>query len=308
MTLLGAPLGSHRFEFHQIQKKVDKIKAITDLLPLLEDSQTEFVLLRSCLSLPKISFLLRAVDTSPHTALLQEFDQVTREALIRILGAPVSDRVWQQGKIPVSMGGLGLRAAEDHAPAAYAASVLSAQLRVQDLVGGRQVADGEEDVLGQALLEALRVAQGEQEQVRVADLVGMTKRQMSLKVDLHQQKKLMDMVGEGEEREQARLLSVTLDHTGDWLNTPPLKALGLHLRSSEFVLAAKYCLGMPIFDSAGPCPACLHQSDVYGDYAMSGVSGNSRSRPFPRMKTSDSLSRIMGMDFFIPFPFLNFGN
>ena len=68
------------------------------------------------------------MDTTPHTALLQEFDQVTREALIRILGAPVGDRVWQQGKIPVSMGGLGLRAAEDHAPAAYAASVLSAQL------------------------------------------------------------------------------------------------------------------------------------------------------------------------------------
>ena len=41
---------------------------------------------------------------------------------------------------------------------------------------------------------------------------------------------------------------------------------------------------------------------------LSGVSGNSRSRPFPRMKASDSLSRIMGMDFFIPFPFPNFGN
>ena len=53
-----------------------------------------------------------------------------------------------------------------------------------------------------------------------------------------------------------------------------------------------------------------------------GVSGNSRSRPFPRMKASDSLSRIMGMDFFhslpvpefrecfffIPFLFPNYGN
>merc|ERR1711994_1075025 len=39
-----------------------------------------------------------------------------------------------------------------------------------------------------------------------------------------------------------------------------------------------------------------------------GVSGNSHSRPFPRMEASDSLSRIMGMDFFIPFPFPNFGN
>ena len=39
-----------------------------------------------------------------------------------------------------------------------------------------------------------------------------------------------------------------------------------------------------------------------------GVSGNYRSHPFPRMKASDSHSRIMGMDFFIPFPFPNFGN
>ena len=40
----------------------------------------------------------------------------------------------------------------------------------------------------------------------------------------------------------------------------------------------------------------------------SGVSGNSRSRSFPRMEASDSRSRTLGMDFFIPFPFPNFGN
>ena len=41
---------------------------------------------------------------------------------------------------------------------------------------------------------------------------------------------------------------------------------------------------------------------------QAGVSGNSLSRPFPKMKASDSCSRIMGMDFFIPFPFPSFGN
>ena len=40
----------------------------------------------------------------------------------------------------------------------------------------------------------------------------------------------------------------------------------------------------------------------------SGVSRNSRSRPFPRMKASDSHSRIMGMDFFIAFPSPHCGN
>ena len=61
------------------------------------------------------------------------------------------------------------------------------------------------------------------------DLVGMTQRQMSAKVDLQQQQRLKEMVGEEEERDLARLLSLTLDHAGDWLNTPPIKALGLHL-------------------------------------------------------------------------------
>ena len=96
------------------------------------------------------------------SCLLQDFDRITREALIRILGAPVDDRTWQQGKLPVSMGGLGLRAAEDHEPAAHAASVLSAQLRVQDLVGGRRAEEGEEGVLQPQLLVALGKAEGEQ--------------------------------------------------------------------------------------------------------------------------------------------------
>ena len=107
----------------------------------------------------------------------------------------------------------------------------------------------------------------------------MTQRQMSVKVDLHQQSKLMDMVGEDEERERARLLSLSLDHTGDWLNTPPLQALGLHLRSSEFTLVIKYRLGMPVFDSAGPCPACLRESDIFGDHAMCCGSGGERNTP-----------------------------
>ena len=84
------------------------------------------------------------------------------------------------------------------------------------------------------------------------------------------------MVGEEDEREMARLLSLTLDHTGDWLNTPPIKALGLHLRSPEFVLALKYRPGMPVFDSAGPCPACLRESDVLGDHAMCCGAGGER--------------------------------
>ena len=55
-------------------------------------------------------------------------------------------------------------------------------------------------------------------------------------------------------------------------------------------------------------PTLQHLNYSFYMQHITEVSGNSRSRPFPRMKASDSLSRIMGMDFFIPFPFPNFGN
>ena len=128
--------------------------------------------------------------------------------------------------------------------------------------------------LGPRLLAGIGEAQGEE--AREADLVGLTQRQMSLKVDQQGQKQLLEGIGEDGDRERARLASLGLQHAGDWLNTAPLKALGLHLRGAEFTLVVKYRLGLPVFDTAGPCPACLRQSDVFGDHALCCGSGGER--------------------------------
>ena len=179
--------------------------------------------------------------------LLQEFDRVTREGLTRILGAPVSERAWQQAQLPVAMGGMGLRGAEDHAPAAYASSVLAAQPLSRALLGD----DGEpRPVLSNGLLAAMSAAQGEE--VREEEVDGLSQKEMSVKVDLHQKQKLLEDVAEGEVRERARLASLSLPHAGDWLNTAPLTALGLHLRPREFVLVVKYRLGLPVAPNGSP--------------------------------------------------------
>ena len=60
------------------------------------------------------------------------------------------------------------------------------------------------------------------EQVTEEELVGVTQKQMSVRVDLHQQELLLNRVGEDEVRERARLASLALPHAGDWLNTAPL--------------------------------------------------------------------------------------
>jgi hypothetical protein len=275
VILLGAPIGSEEFVGREVARKVEKVREITGLLPQLQDPHTEYVLLRSCLALPKLSFLLRATDTSNHQDHLQEFDRVTRESLTRILGAPVGNRAWQQAKLPVAMGGMGLRGAENHAPAAYAASVLASQPLARTLLH-RRLNEGAEpqSILPQQVLDALSAAQGEE--AREEELVGVPQRQLGMKIDLQQQKILLDGVGREEVREKARLGSLALPHAGDWLNTAPLTALGLHLRQAEFVLVVKYRLGMKVYEKEGPCPACLRPSDRLGDHALSCGTGGER--------------------------------
>ena len=236
-------------------------------LPLLKDPHCEFVLLRSCLALPKVMFLLRALDTSDHVDLLKSFDGVTRGALSRIIGTAVTDEQWLQAKLPVAQGGLGLRSAEDHAPIAFASSLLSSQLLVQDLLGKGEEELDAPPLVPQPVLDRISVNQGEE--TSTESLVGVSQKDLSLKIDLFNQSLLFNhLIEEGEVREIARLKSLTLPRAGDWLSVVPMPSLGLHLRPPEFTTSLKYRLGVPVFTTEGTCPSCQAPSDHMGDHAL----------------------------------------
>ena len=263
IVVLGAPVGSSSFVQEQLKKRVDKVRGVVGLLPLLQDPHTELVLLRSCLSLPKIMFMLRAVNTTEHQELLSEFDSIIRGALSRILGSPLTDEQWAQASLPAAMGGLGLRSATDHAPSAHAVSLLAAQPLLDGLLGE----DEEEPSLPAPLLDLISAKTGEE--ASVESLSGMSQKMASLKVDLLNRSLLIqNITEEGKEREIARLASLGLPHAGSWLSVVPSPSLGLHLRAAEFIPVLKYRLGIPLYSSDGPCPACSQPSDRMGDHSL----------------------------------------
>ena len=51
--------------------------------------------------------------------------------------------------------------------------------------------------------------------------MGLSQKQISVKINLHQQQLLLEGLGKKEMRERARLASVALPHASDWLNTAP---------------------------------------------------------------------------------------
>ena len=184
---------------------------------------------------------------------LAEYDRQVREAVIRILGCPLGDLAWEQAKLPVSMGGLGLRAATDHSAAAYASSFLASQPLARQLL---RLPDEQEDpILNPQVIASLNARTGEEE-VTQDSLKGLKQKQVSAMIDLVNQKQLLATIAEsGDEREIARLASICLPKAGVWLNCSPLPALGLHLRGAEFVVCCKFRLGLPVYDLTSQDPA-----------------------------------------------------
>ena len=180
-SLLGTPIGDHQYVEQAIINSVRKVQLITAQLPCLEDAHLEFALLRSCLSLPKMMYTLRTIDPTPHQTLWKEVDIITREALNCILGVPLGSTQWEQAQLPVSLGGLGLRSAEEHAPAAFTTSVLASQdLKERILNLPEHLCP---PVIPASLLALLSDKQGEE--ATVDNFLGVSQKAASYKIDLH---------------------------------------------------------------------------------------------------------------------------
>ena len=71
-------------------------------------------------------------------------------------------------------------------------------------------------------------------------------------------------------RDQARLNSLSVPHTGAWLRAIPNHNLGLTTPSQEFIVSLRYRLGIPLFPSAPSflrCP-CGSVSDTFRDHVL----------------------------------------
>ena len=89
----------------------------------MEDSQLQTTLLRSCLSFPKISYILRTCPPSHILQATRNFDTAIRGSLEDILGGPCPEWSGLKASLPSSHGGLNLRDASLHAPAAFVRSL-----------------------------------------------------------------------------------------------------------------------------------------------------------------------------------------
>jgi len=109
--LLGSPLHQESAPLH-LKAKIKVLDSITENLELIEPHQAFFIL-KNCLSIPKLTYLLRSAPCFKCKEELEAFDTAIRINTEKISNVTFGKDSWSQASLPIRHGGLGLRSAAD---------------------------------------------------------------------------------------------------------------------------------------------------------------------------------------------------
>ena len=209
----------------------------------------ETTLLRSCLALPKVAYVLRTCPPSLIPKALGSFDSLMWDALCDLVGGLLPDWSWLKASLPSSLGGLSIQRASLHAPAAYIGSYQQCRSLMSSILGHA----GHQPVHLSAAITSLAVAASRLDWESINDIdVPITQHSLSRSIDEASFDALL--ASAPNTRSKALALSSAIQHAGDWLNFIPSSALGLHLQDREFRFSLMYWLGLQMFQEGLQCP------------------------------------------------------
>ena len=157
----------------------------------------------------------------------------------------MADWAWLKASLPSSRDGLNLRRASSHAPAAYIGSLDQSRGLVSRIFGHTPPS------FHQATsVELLAEATGRPDWISLDELdVPHRQRPLSHSID--------DCCFQLRLESAPDMRSTALAHSGDWLNTIPSSALGLHIPDRDIRLCLVYWLGLRMVgEDDYPCPVC----------------------------------------------------
>ena len=121
LTLLGSPIYPEGIEA-VLESKLENLELMASRLSKI-DSHSALYLLRNCFAMPKLTYFLRSSPCFLKPAILERYDTIIKDALVKILNIQLPEDAWNQATLPVAKGGLGLRPATEIALAGYLSSV-----------------------------------------------------------------------------------------------------------------------------------------------------------------------------------------
>ena len=184
------------------------------------------------------------------------------------MGIPITEWSWLKSFFRSSRGGINLRSASLHTPAAYLASASCSQELVGKMLGRPF---GCFPHIGSVVAAPSTSASRPDRQALEDINVPLRQHSFSLAIDEATLQRLLSSAPST--RARALVHSSALPHAEDWLNGVPSTALGLHLQDQEFCCCLRYWLGVPLHSTSYCCPECRSTADPFGNNQV-GCGGN----------------------------------
>lgn len=256
-TLLGAPLSEEGLE-SAIRGKCGDLERLVSRLELIESHQA-FFLLKNCLSIPKLQYILRASPAYRQVASLERFDETVVAALRTVTNVQFEGPSLEQAALPVSLGGLGMRRSKDIALPAFLSSLYSAAPLVEAvLLNVHHLAESGE-------LRTVEEVWEEHHGGSLADELDKG-RQKSWDLPLAENRKDR-LLESGDQVSRARMLAASCRESGLWLHALPVPTLGTLLEPETFRIAVALRVGANVCQSH-KC-RCGREMDTRGLHGLS---------------------------------------
>jgi hypothetical protein len=260
----------------KLKGRLDKSQEALDRLPLLDDPQVAFLLLRSCAGFCRIVYLARALSCKKMEATAAAFDKATIGTLGSIIGVPLGEEAVLQSQQPMFVGGLGLRSAEAHLGAAHLASVNANRGTTGLVLAATQSTLPPHSLALEPLEQLAKALRTDADQIDVEIAISSTQSKISEVVDAHEGRKLVDLLSL---RDRARLQACHGPFGALVLTAAPAAALGTRLTPHEFRFFVAHRLGLRVlFEEGQPCPLCNSPSDAEGFHALTCHTGGTLTR------------------------------
>ena len=127
---MGCPIGLPDHCEEVFSSRLSKVKVSLGALHVMCDAQVECNLLRSCLALHKLSFILCSCLSSHIHCTAAEFDSAIHCTLETNIGGLVSYWSWLKASLPCSHCGLNLCNTVCLSPAAFLGSIYDSKSQV----------------------------------------------------------------------------------------------------------------------------------------------------------------------------------
>ena len=255
--ILGAPVTDGAAEAVMATKHEDFGRMVGRLQYI--DQHSALFLLRNCIWIPKLQYLLRAAPFYRQSDLLKPLDDQLRTATSAITNVHFDDDCWEQASLPTRYGGLGLRRTQDLALPSYTASLHHCMQLVMSMLPVRVQPSATEEI-GRTVSVWIHSA-------GVTDHpTGDAARSQRAWDSVLAEKSHNSLLAKGNQRDHARLLSAATPESGSWLHAVPSARLGTLLDAETLRIAVALRVGADVCQ-LHQC-RCGARADSRGHHAL----------------------------------------